>query len=457
EDSTPIDELTGVSCPDVSDCTAVGSNGTGAITFSVAGGSLDGPTVVGSGLFEGVDCVSANNCVAVNNNYGDDLYMVETDGSWSPVPVTGDHSDTYPGGWLSSVSCTSVSDCTAVGTGIYVITNTPAVTVTDNAPIVGHDLTFTATVAGTDPPAPTGAVTWNVLSPSSTLTPCSTTTGPISSGNVSTYTCTISGPAEGTWRTTAAFSGDAQYAAETSLEDDAIVAPLGGTLTLHKATGLSGTTKQSASGSGWNVHSDTSLTLYQCATGSYLTSRCEQVAAPVTLATSGKKAGAFKKTKVTIKAGQIDGNGDTCGLASSGSCYVVAVGSSGDEAVTAALGFKLPSATLKSTNSIVPNTVDKVTAASFPASDPVIAEECDSSVIVPTTVASNCDLGTKITGTANAKGKVTFSSPGVTVVDGASYTESGTGTVLPGGHADIVIEDTATTGAFVVIPITLHV
>jgi hypothetical protein len=144
--------------------------------------------------------------------------------------------------------------------------------------------------------------------------------------------------------------------------------------------------------------------------------------------------------------------------------YAVAVGSSGNEAVTGTLGFKSLSATLKTINNVVPNTLDKVTAAWFPVGDTVIAEECDSSVMVPTTMASNCDPGTKITGTANAnananannaKGKMTFSSTGVTIVDGASYTESGTGTVMPGGHADIVIEDT-TTGGFV-IAITLHV
>ncbi len=444
--------LESVSCPDANDCTAVGQAPDATIATSYHDGSW-GPAIdlPGSdgGLMDGVSCVDANDCTAVGNSSLSE-YEVETDGAWSDIPVEGQ------GGWLSSVSCTSANDCTAVGTGIYTITNTPTVTVSDNAPLVGHDLTFTATVAGTDAPAPTGAVSWNVLSSSDGFPPCSSTTGPVSTGNVSTYTCTMSDAAAGLWRATASFGGDSQYAAVSSDEDDTTVANIGGTLTLSKNKKAYGGEVMQVAGSGWNVNGDTGVTLYQCATETYQSTTCDQATKVAATVGTGKKAGTFKKAKLHLTAGPIDTRGDTCGLATSAACYVVGVGSTGDEGASLALAFKPPSATLKSASNVVANTVDKPTAAYFPAGDTVIAEECDSSVTVPTTLASDCDPSTKITGSASVKGKVAFSSPGVTVVDGASYTESGSGTVLPGGHADVVIDDTTTAGAFVIVPITLH-
>ena len=448
---TDIVGPTSVSCVDALHCTAVGGefDGGGALVFSVAGGSIGAPVVIGSGWLTAVDCTDANDCVAVNNSPGTDLYMVESDGVWAPVPVANQD------GWLSSVSCTSVSDCTAIGaTQTYVITNTPTVSVADNAPIVGHDLTFTATVTGTNDPAPIGAVAWTVGGPGGPS--CSSTTGPVSSGNVSTYTCTVTGEPVGSFSATASFGGDAQYAAASGADNDATVASVGGTLALGKNKNLYGNQVMQVAGSGWNLNGDTAVTLYQCATATYQSGTCDQATKITATVGTGKKAGTFKKAKLHLAVDSIDTRGNTCGLATSAPCYVVAVGSTGDEGASAALIFKPPSATLKATSNVVANNVDKVTAAYFPTGDTVIAEECDSSVMVPTTLSSNCNPSTKVTGTTNAKGKVTFSSAGVIVVDGGSYTESGSGTVSAGGHADIVIYDTTTSGAFVVVPITLH-
>ena len=219
--TTDIAGIISVSSADSTHCTAVtGAFPDDAIAFSVAGGSLSAPTIIGSGWLMGVDCIAANDCVAVNNSTAD-VYLVESDGIWAPVPVN------HTSGWLSSVSCTSVSDCTSIGPGSggggFVITNTPTVSVADNHPIVGHDLTFTATVTGTDAPAPTGAVTWTVGGPGAPS--CSSTTGPVSAGNVSTYTCTVTGEPAGSFDATASFGGDAQYAATSGEDANAIAGP----------------------------------------------------------------------------------------------------------------------------------------------------------------------------------------------------------------------------------------
>jgi hypothetical protein len=60
-----------------------------------------------------------------------------------------------------------------------------------------------------------------------------------------------------------------------------------------------------------------------------------------------------------------------------------------------------------------------------------------------------------ISGTVGASGTVTFSPAGVKVKVGSGYVETGTGTVVKGGTADIVVNDSTTSGVSVVIPIAL--
>jgi hypothetical protein len=80
--------------------------------------------------------------------------------------------------------------------------------VTNNAPSAGNTLTFTATVTGTGAAAPSGSVNWSITGPASA---CNATSGPIASGNVSTYTCSIGSALAGTYNATASFEGDSQY------------------------------------------------------------------------------------------------------------------------------------------------------------------------------------------------------------------------------------------------------
>jgi hypothetical protein len=85
----------------------------------------------------------------------------------------------------------------------------------------------------------------------------------------------------------------------------------------------------------------------------------------------------------------------------------------------------------------------------------VVAEECDTTAVVPTTLATNCDSVTAIIGTVAGNGKVAFSPTGVRVKVGAAYVESGSGTVTGGGTADLVVMDMSASGVSVAIPISL--
>ena len=80
------------------------------------------------------------------------------------------------------------------------------------------------------------------------------------------------------------------------------------------------------------------------------------------------------------------------------------------------VGFATPTLSLKETASVLGNYADAVKAAGFPIGDTIVAQECDSSVVIPTTVASDCDGATQISGPSGASGKVTFSPTGVTLV-----------------------------------------
>jgi hypothetical protein len=218
--------------------------------------------------------------------------------------------------------------------------------------------------------------------------------------------------------------------------------PAGGTVTLSKSTKLIGNYSDKVSGTGWNTHSDTSVTIYECATTTYSASSCDSAnPATATVGTSGSTLGAFKNALIKVDVGTIDSNGDTCGLASSGACYIVVVGNSGDTSASTALGFTLPTFTVKKTTGVLGNYVDALKASGIPIGDTVDAQECDATVVVPTNVSTHCDASTEVSGTASTSGAVAFSPTGVTLRVGSAYSDTADGTVAFGGNADVAFTD----------------
>jgi hypothetical protein len=324
-------------------------------------------------------------------------YVTETDGTWGQVTVVPGLADAQ----FRAVSCTDATDCTAVGGG---------------GPMFATETDGTwgsVTLSG-------GVVYYEGVS-------CTDATH-----------CTAVGGYNG---------GAVQFVAST-------LNP-GGSITPAKTTGLLGHYPEKVSGTGWSANGGTSVTLYQCATDYYTYASCD-VSNSVTaaVATTGKTAGTFNKT-IHLAVGVIDPNGDTCGVAGSGACHIVAVGGNWQYRASKKLGFTPPTATVKKSVSVPANYIDKVTATDFPPGDSVTALECDSAVNPATNLSTNCDTSTSITGSAASTGTVTFSPTGVTVKVGSSYVESGTGTVVAGGSADIVVTDTSNSAASVVLPITL--
>lgn len=125
-------QLTSVSCTAASECTAVGAYWDAAayIQKPLVETTTDGKTwavvssqsPAGNAYIQSVSCTSATNCTAVGDYDYDDfstgyiyksLIETTTDGkTWSIVPSPNNGTG---GTWLSGVSCTSATDCTAVG------------------------------------------------------------------------------------------------------------------------------------------------------------------------------------------------------------------------------------------------------------------------------------------------------------------------------------------------------
>ena len=130
-------EMRGVSCPSVSQCVAVGEYSDSAgvaqgLLLTGSGGTwtaeeapLPANAAVRSGMYEGqltgVSCPSVSQCVAVGE-YEDTtgswrgLLLTLADGAWTAQEASLPHdtTDNYAA-WLTGVSCPAVSRCVAVG------------------------------------------------------------------------------------------------------------------------------------------------------------------------------------------------------------------------------------------------------------------------------------------------------------------------------------------------------
>jgi len=133
-DVNPVAQLLGVSCPAPSACTAVGTYTRddsviqAMVTTDVAGSwgqasMLPEPSDVGASgtvAATSVSCTSVGNCVAVGGYVGAaatalPLIETETNGTWAASSAVSQPADSMGAGELLAVSCPAAGDCTAVG------------------------------------------------------------------------------------------------------------------------------------------------------------------------------------------------------------------------------------------------------------------------------------------------------------------------------------------------------
>ncbi len=128
--------------------------------------------------------------------------------------VAGSYSATFTFGGDSAYTAVGV---VASSSSTAVAAATPTISLTSSStPTLGGSVTFTATVTGSNNSvSPSGALNWSI-SGSAGVTSCSSTTGPITSGNIATYTCTVITSHAGTYIAQGNFTGDTNYLAVSS-------------------------------------------------------------------------------------------------------------------------------------------------------------------------------------------------------------------------------------------------
>jgi hypothetical protein len=242
--SNPEAGLGSVSCASAGNCTAVGeyfdsggntqgllltqTSGTWAAGTEapVPGNAASNPVV---DLSAGVSCASAGNCTAVgiyvdSSGNTQALLLTQTSGTWAvaeaPLPA---NAGPNPDAGLSSVSCASAGNCTAVGSyvdssgnpqGLLLTqaaaqaTTTTTLATPANPVATGQMVTYTATVS----PAPSGG-TVSFADNGLPIAGCGSQPVNTSTG---TATCATTPGTTGAHNIVAAYSGTTGYAASTS-------------------------------------------------------------------------------------------------------------------------------------------------------------------------------------------------------------------------------------------------
>jgi DNA-binding beta-propeller fold protein YncE len=424
-----------------------------SITDVVFQGTEASPTIVinGTGFETEAALGPANppgcsNLSPTGNDFGDNLWIQDWTANWLAgrgqacvgLNVVS-YSDTQivltPGSLYSSYGffpgdsfTMNVLDASFAGTVAYL----PSVTqvMPSFGPTVGGN---TVTVNGT-----------NFVSGQTTVdfgTAAGTSVSVTSSTSLTVVVPSGSGTVSVTVSTTSAGSS-------TPLANAYTYGPAGGTVTLSRTAALIGNYPEKVSGTGWQAHGDTSVTINECASTVYSAATCDASNQATATLGTGLHLGTFSNAVIKLAVGGIVAHGNTCGVAGSGPCYIVVVGNTGDESTSAALGFTLPSFSLHKTTGVLGNYVDAVVASGVPIGDTVIAGECDLGGIQPldagtsVTISTHCDASTVISGTAATNGKVVFSPLGVTLRVGSAYSDTFGGTCNVGSMCAVGVNDT---------------
>ena len=199
----------------------------------------------------------------------------------------------------------------------------------------------------------------------------------------------------------------------------------GPTIRLHKVTNLLGNYQETVSGSGWN--NDSSVTVFECASTSYAASHCDLANADQVTLNTGDNAFDFKagnnlggfSASIRLAVGVIDAHKDTCGLLGSRSCFIVAVGSSGDSVSSQALGFKVPTFSVRKTMNLQSGYVDPIRATGLPIGDSVVVRQCRAGAHGHS--SGGCATINQVIGTADGNGKVQFDAAGIQILVGRDF------------------------------------
>jgi hypothetical protein len=259
--------LTGLDCPALGSCTAVGSyvlsgsEATAPLIETLAGGTWT-PTNASAGpALQAVSCPAVGSCVALGLSSNLPVIDSLAAGTWTvtavPLPFNADRLTVV----LNALSCPAVGSCFSVGQYstpsngqeglIETLPGTTTATVTSatatrpalSTMTLGQSNTDAATVTGNATyGSPTGSVRFYVCGPTTAATPCAYLSDPVGTpvslspavGNASTATsASFTPPGGGSWCFAAYYSGDAHYSASfDATGDGCFFIPRAGTSTV---------------------------------------------------------------------------------------------------------------------------------------------------------------------------------------------------------------------------------
>ena len=290
---------------------------------------------------------------------------------------------------------------------------------------LGNLATFTAAASGN----PTPTVQWQVS------TDGGATYADVGGANSTTFSVAMTLANSGYWYRAVFtnFGGSAT-------SNGAGAAVLGGTNVPSKTTLLYGNKVIKVHGAGWNAHADSSVTISQCASSVYSPLLCHTPPPTAAVKTSGLGIGSFPGTAITIVAGVVDSNGDTCGVVGSVPCYLVVKGGVGDE-TPVAITFSVPTVTLRKSTGVLGNFDNLVHAKHYPVGDPVFTEQCDNTANI-FNLGTHCDSATQQSAVTGATGTVPFLA-GITMRVASTYSDAAGGVCVGGTTCYIEVIDTA--------------
>ena len=453
---------------DSNECVLVGKASTttttqtsGNVTFGPSGTATDTVTVTGNSVGGSPSgTVSFYACQTGSTGTQTDGPCAASGTPQSSVALSAEPSDqatttstvftpTAPGTWCFSAvyngdanyqsssdntdnSNLDANECLFVGAVVPLVTTQP---VNQTVPL-GNLATFSAAASGN--PAPT--VQWQVS------TDGGATYSDIGGAMSTTFSVTMTLANSGYWYRAVFtnFGGSAT-------SNGAGAAVLGGTNVPSKLTALFGNKVVKVHGAGWNAHADSSVSIAQCASSVYSPRLCHT---PVTQAvkTSGFGIGNFPGTNLTIVAGIVDSNGDTCGVLGSVPCYIVVTGGVGDESPVA-ISFVDPAVTLQKSVGVLGNFDNLVHAKHYPIGDTVYTEQCDNTANI-FNLGTHCDSATVESAVTGATGLVPFPA-GITMRVGSTYSDTAGGVCTGGTTCYIEVIDTANFKVDALVPVTM--
>ena len=387
---------------------------------------------------------SANAATFVKGTAG--TFAVTATGS--PAP-TFTESGALPGGVTLSSSGLLSGTATASGTFPFTITAangvipnaTQSFTLTIDAAAAitsANHATFTEGTAGTFTVTATGF-------PAPTFTESGALPGGVtlSSAGLLSGTATSSGTFHITLDVTNFVGPMATQAFTLTVQPPAV----GPTIQLRRSTLLVGNYNEKVSGNGWDK--DSTATIFECASASYATSSCDHAnAVQVAL-----NAGQFSNAGIRLAVGVIGAHKTTCGLLGSPSCFVIVVGNSGDRVTSQALGFKVPTLSVKKTMNLPSGYIDPIHASGLPIGDNVVVRQCHAG-----TRGNNpgaCATSNEVIGTADSHGKVQFNAAGIEILIGSAYPRGSSHKCEYGGNCIVQLSDLDNPSIVLSVPLTL--